>query len=49
MFEYGLGYFEQNDVALHDMRDAMSDAAVALAESMAEQEVVAEDECADPE
>lgn len=49
MFEYGTGYFEQNDVALNDMRGGMSAAAVALAESMAEQDVVAEDECIEAE
>ncbi|WP_185829147.1 hypothetical protein [Sphingomonas ginkgonis] len=44
MFEYGSGFFEQNDVALEDMRDVMSAAAIALAERMADDEVALEGE-----
>ena len=39
MFEYGQGFFEQNDIALDEMRGSMSFAAVSLAELMAEQDL----------
>lgn len=38
MFEYGTEYLEQNEIALQEMRSAMSPAAVALAEQMALEE-----------
>lgn len=42
MFEYGEGFYEQNDVAIAKLKEAMSPAAVALAVQMAEEEYGAE-------
>ncbi|MEY2927425.1 MAG: hypothetical protein RL367_1902 [Pseudomonadota bacterium] len=48
MFEYGVGFLEQNEVALAALRATMTPAAVAFAEWMAEEDMQSEaDEDAD--
>jgi hypothetical protein len=43
MLEYGAAYFEQNEIALAELREKMSPAAWALAERMAAEDADADE------